>query len=118
MVGLQLLHVSSHSFAEYNVPFPRVCSMTSLRIIHAMARLSGSASSHEQHIPAGARVVRLEAELDNTLRSLSCGDWLRADLPVVLHNQLASLLVKCWTYLVWMHWMAGAGASRSDQVGS
>ena len=104
MVDLELLHVSSHSFGEYDVPYQRVCSMTSLRIIHAVARLSGSASSHE-HMAAGARVVRLEAELDNALRSLSCGERLRADLPVLHHNQLASLLVKCWTYLVWMHWL-------------
>ena len=72
--------------------------MTSLEIVRAVADLSGAAS---EHTPTS--VMLLDPELDKALSSLRCADKLRADLPVLFHNQLASLIVKCWTYLVWIH---------------
>jgi hypothetical protein len=114
--GSHLLAVSSQSFGQYSVPHQHILSITSLQIIREVANLSGAAGSER----TPAVVVSLDPELDVLLRSLRCGDKLRADLPVLFRNQIASLIVKCWTYLVWMHMIetdeARVGQRLRDQI--
>ena len=109
----QLLTVSSRCFGAYSAPRQRILSMTSLQIIGEVTNLA-NAAQHEQCTPAV--VVRLDPELDMLLRMLTCGDQLRADLPVLFQNQLASLIVKCWTYLVWMHMIETDDAPVGEQI--
>ena len=109
----QLLTISSRCFGVYSAPRQRILSMTSLQIIGEVANLA-NAAQHEQCNPAV--MVRLDPELDVLLRTLTCGDQLRADLPVLFQNQLASLIVKCWTYLVWMHMIETDDARVGEQI--
>ena len=109
----QVLTISSRCFGVYSAPRQRILSMTSLQIIAEVANLA-NAAQHERCTPAV--VVRLDPELDLQLRTLTCGDRLRADLPVLFQNQLASLIVKCWTYLVWMHMIEIDDARVREQI--
>ena len=109
----QLLTTSSRCFGAYTAPRHRIVSMTSVQIIGQVANLT-NAAQHERC--SAAVVVRLDPELDTLLRTLTCGDQLRADLPVLFQNQLASLIVKCWTYLVWMHMIETDDAPVGQQI--
>ena len=109
----QLLTISSRCFGVYSAPRQRILSMTSLQIIGEVANLA-NAAQHEQCNPAV--MVRLDPELNVLLSTLTCGDQLRADLPVLFQNQLASLIVKCWTYLVWMHMIEIDDARVGEQI--
>ena len=80
--------------------------MTCAAIIDHVRRLSASvsASTTTEVVVATSTAVRCAcAELDELLSALECGDRLRSDLQALSRRQLTSLVIRCWTYLAWMH---------------
>ena len=95
----ELVEVSSDAFGSYYIPLSRLQSMTASHITDEVGGVCGAGGGVGRH----SAVVHVDAELDGQLRLLQCGRRLRADMPVLWSNQVASLVSKCWTYLVWMH---------------
>ena len=113
-----MVSIVSKAFGRHHVPRHCIHGMTSSRIVQRMAELCGSVASVACH----GRVLHLDPQLDDALDSLECGARLRADMPVLYQCQLASFIVKCWTYLVWLDAVhndradGGVAGQQRDQI--
>ena len=94
-----MLTVVSNAFGTHYVPRDCILNMSAVGIGKKMAELCGSVADVASH----DQVLHLDAQLASALDLLECGVRLRADMPVLYQSQLASLIVKCWTYLVWIY---------------
>ena len=112
-----LLSVSSSFFGQYRVPHRRLVCMTSQKIIEHITGLSSAVNREEEVGSASpALLVQLDPQLEHLLSKLQCGDRLRADLPALCRYHTASLIVKCWVYLAWMHAIDTDDAEVDRQV--
>ena len=111
-----LLAVSSSTFGIYEVPRIHIEGMTSQKIIDHIAKIASAGQTNT----SSAMAVHLDPQLSEMLHMLHCGEQLRADLPALLHHHVASLIVKCWMYLVWTRLIeideAAVGLAIRDQV--
>ena len=111
---LDILAISSSAFGIFEVPRLHIEGMTSQKIIDHVTKIASAGGS------SSAMVVHLDPQLTEMLHMLHCGERLKADLPAMLHHQVASLTVKCWMYLVWMRLIetdqAPVGAAIRDQI--
>ena len=124
-----MVAVTSLNFGSYRVPLHHLHAMTCSLVVAEVGRLAGSAASAAsaaasaavQSPPptyACASVTEQHLgsiELEQQLGQLHCADRLRADLPVLMRNQLSALLVRCWTYLLWMYAVV-ADAGPMDRI--
>ena len=99
-VDRPLVTVRAECFGEYRVPSHRIVSMTAVHVVRSVAALCATNARQ----PAAPFSVQFEtAEVEANFHRLHCSTQLSMDVPILLHNEVASLVIKCWTYLVWMY---------------
>jgi hypothetical protein len=101
------LLISSPFFGRYTVPRRCIDSMSSQHIIahvsavanEAMVSTPPPSPDHQQ--PQAMNPVDTTDE--HVVDVLHCASRLRADLPVLARQHVASVISRHWMYLVWMH---------------
>ena len=89
--------LQSRVFGSYTVPSRLVRNVTARQVVVHIASLSESS-------PLNALFSDSESlsQLKALLPPLHCRDVLLADIPAILPTPFVALLVRCWTYLIWM----------------
>ena len=78
------------------------CAAINERVRRLSASVSASTTTEIAEVtPTAVRCA--DAELDELISALECGDRLRSDMHALSRRQLTSLVIRCWTYLAWMH---------------
>ena len=92
-----VVHLQSRAFGSYTVPSQLVRSVTARQVVIHIASLSESSPLNALFSDSGSL-----SQLKALLPPLHCRDVLLADIPAILPTPFVALLVRCWTYLIWM----------------
>ena len=92
-----VVHLQSRAFGSYTVPSRLVRNITARQVVVHIASLS-------ENSPLNAFFSDSDSlsQLKALLPPLLCRDVLLADIPAILPTPFVALLVRCWTYLIWM----------------